>query len=147
MLHRKALMIWLTSKWGYPLTWRLSGWGLGRGEGAAEPQPGPHEALLVHSCWAGFQADFLQGPNPFTLLPYDPYWAEEVLRSFREGFPRNFSHERKSAGTHVHWQDNNSWKYFKSKQSACLTMFYKLGWKENKQLFKGGFQYCFLLLP
>ena len=73
-----------------------------------EPQP-----FLVHNCIGRFQiASFLQGPNPLTLLPYANLTGQsEVFRGI-SGKGLNFSHERKSAGAHVHSADNNSLKIF-----------------------------------
>ena len=79
----------------------------------AEPLQHGLQALLVHSCTGRFQmASFLQGPNPFTLLPYANLTGQRKVFRGISGKGLNFSHERKSAGTHVHSADNNSLKIF-----------------------------------
>lgn len=52
------------------------------------------------------------GSNPFTLLPDANLTGQRKVFRGTSGKGLNFSHERKSAGTHVHSADNNSLKIF-----------------------------------
>ena len=95
------------------LTNVFRGWGILVEEKDKEPLWHEPQPFLVHNCIGRFQiASFLQGPNPFTLLPYANLTGQsEVFRGI-SGKGLNFSHERKSAGAHVHSADNNSLKIF-----------------------------------